>query len=465
MKLYLYLLFSFFILFTPAYASTSYETASPVLSSYLTQTGGCCSGADNYSQHTDYLPLPSGLTFNNVILAGTSTGSNNFAIYLMRDDGAPLSAYLGNGSTDPISDDTFISTLQSDSSWTNVGGILQSPTFATTTIAGSNYYLNISYTSGGSFSLNRSIQTSEGYRFKINSSAPIYTLTSGTTAMKLCYGLCDGYTFSAVPNLTATPWARLISPNSGATILGGQTQPLSFQVNTGTTTADNVEVRFTSTLQSLVPYSYTITSTGINSFTYNLNLPSLEDTITFIVDVRSGTTTLFTSPDYTINVTTNPNDVDLGLSNDPSLPAACDNIVIGALCGIAVWLFYPGDLSTTFFSDTLDNLNTKKPFSYFGDATNIIQSVATSSASSSFQTLTITVPLTGTPLTILSQASLDSIYPSETRLYVRTVIAYGLWILLLLTLIYMLLNIFNRAVYTGEQHQSFENRVKTKHER
>jgi len=172
---------------------------------------------------------------------------------------------------------------------------------------------------------------------------------------------------------------------------------------------------------------------------------------------------LYVSPTYTINVTTNPQSIDLGLTSNR--PSACDNMFVGALCSIAEWLFFPGDFSTTFFSDTISELNTKKPFSYFSEATDIVQSTASTATSTAFVDLSITVPIVGTPLTILSQSSLDSIYPTETRLMVRTIIGYGLWILAVLTLIYMLLNIFNRAIYMGEQQQSFENRVKSKHER
>lgn len=311
--------FTVMVFANTASASTTYETAAPILQSSLTQTGACCSGADNYSQNVDVLPLPNGITFNNVFLAGTATGTPNFTIFLMRDDGIPLSSYVGNGSTWPLNDDTTLATLYS-SEWVNVSGGLQSGTFATTTITGSNYYLQFHLTSAGSFQMTRNIQTEEGYRLKANSSAPYYTTTVGGTAMKLCNGLCDNYTFSAIPNLTVTPWVRMTSPLTGSTIQSGTTIPLNFQANTGTTSADNVIVRFSSSFQTFIPYEVNLTQTGINLFSYDLNLPSFDDTIQIEAQMYSGTTSIVVSPTYSINVSSNPLDsVDNGFSCDVSI--------------------------------------------------------------------------------------------------------------------------------------------------
>lgn len=167
----------------------------------------------------------------------------------------------------------------------------------------------------------------------------------------------------------------------------------------------------------------------------------------------------------------------IGTVGEPYDPdaTACDNFVLGPLCSIASFLFIPGPLSTTMFTDVLDSFDTKKPFSYFSQVTGIISTIASSSsASTEFVDLTITLdlpPISGI-YPILTKTTLDSIYDTPTRLLVRDVISYGLWVIFSLSLLYMLLNIFNRAVYLGEQGndktasslRSFNNRVKSKHE-
>lgn len=462
MKL-IYILFSFLVFFSfalPTYAETTYQLPAPISQQLVDfpNVGSGVSGTPNY----DFgYKIPEGTQFDRIQMAvPTSQGTYSKSVYWAIFNNVGTWFYQCPNSS-CISDDTQSIQLTQSSHSQPVVGVLEWVFSTTTTITTSSQYFRFVLDPNPSYTDFSYHGTTFSTAYAMNGSN--YSKSAVVPSLKFCNGVCDDNNFSPIPNLSTSPWARLISPNSGSTLLGGQTQPLQFQVNTGTSTADNVQIRFSSEIQSLAPYDYTLTQTGINSFTYNLPLPSFEDTIQFIVDVRSGTTSLVTSPDYTINVTTNPNNIDLGLTD--SRPSACDNLFVGALCSIAEWLFFPGEISTTFFSSTLDSLNDRKPFSYFSEASDIIQTTASTATTSAFVNLEVTIPIIGTSLPILTKDSLDSIYPTDTRLLIRTVIAYGLWILLILTLLYMLLNIFNKAVYMGEQQQSFDNRVKTKHER
>ena len=249
------------------------------------------------------------------------------------------------------------------------------------------------------------------------------------------------------------------------------TQPytvnFNFQFNWGTTT-DNAIIRFNSNYQSIVPQNITANISGLQIETFTRNFPAINDDLEIAIEMLSGSTSVYISPTYTIKLR-NISQLESDLQN-PN-PSACDNLIVGALCSIATFLFIPSEYPTDTLTSVLDNLVTKKPFSYFSQTTSVIQSVASSSPSSEFVNLEVTInlpPVSGT-YPILTKDTLDSIYDEATRLMVRDVIGYGLWIIFALTAIYMLLNIFNRAVYLGEQGnektQSFQNRVKSRHER
>ena len=276
-----------------------------------------------------------------------------------------------------------------------------------------------------------------------------YSTTNLVPTLKFCLGTCDNNDFSPVPNVSASPWVRLVSPLSGSTHLGGTSVPLNFQFNTGTSSIDKIVVRYSSTIQSLIPYEYNVALSGISEFSITQSFPFIGDTILVVIDMMVGTSTVYTSSTYTLNVTTNPQEVDLGTGM--TLPPACDNLLVGVICDIAVWLFYPNDFAGDYLSTSFDVLYSQKPFNYFSQATDLLVSTASTTSSTTFHSLTITVPLIGTTLPIFTKESLDAIYPSDTRLMIRDVMAKGLWILLILSLVYMLLNIFSDAVYQGEQ--------------
>ena len=103
-----------------------------------------------------------------------------------------------------------------------------------------------------------------------------------------------------VPNLTASPWARMISPTNNSQ----QTSTVSFtiQTNTGTTTADSVEVRFLSNFQSIVPETYNLNVSGLQQYTFARSFPAINDTIQIEVHMLSGSTTVVTSPTYSIRI-------------------------------------------------------------------------------------------------------------------------------------------------------------------
>jgi len=193
---------------------------------------------------------------------------------------------------------------------------------------------------------------------------------------------------------------------------------------------------------------------SFSNFPYELTLdqekkPFKETYIIFEIEIASGT------------ITSSNNDPIYTGQNIVS-QSACSNSIIGALCSITSFLFIPTSFTTDYLNSSMDIIKSKKPFSYFTQTADIITTSASSTSSTDFINLEITVY--GMTLPIITQTTLDAIYPESTRLYIRSVIAYGLWIAFALTVIYMVLNIFNRVAYQGEQQQSFENRVKSRHE-
>jgi len=249
--------------------------------------------------------------------------------------------------------------------------------------------------------------------------------------IKLCNGACDGNSFSPIPTLTASPWARLTFPEPNSVI--NTNQQFTIQVNTGTTTADNALVRVSSSIQSFIPFEYELTQTGINSFTYQGNFPTLDDTISIEVDLRASTTVLTTSPTYTFFISQDGNTL-------PSQVVTCDNEsgLSWAICKVMTLLFVPSEESVDRFFSLEENFDTKFPFVYVTQMNGVFDSLynQTSTAVSS-----ISVHMWGQELTLISKAMIEA-FPLQSEL--RYLLGLAIYILTALYLYRRTIKIFNQ---------------------
>jgi len=464
-------LFLFFAFTQNVFASDSYTSPAPIQSKVLqAQYSGCCSYEDNYKYWQQMIRLPLGTTLDRIQFAAQVTTGTTHPVYisLMQDNG---DAFDSCSTSACDSTDTDLGLIYSGTATEINDTTTESGSFTPVTITQSNQYIRIYFSPAGyTFTLDQSVFYDDGVASVCSpgtygaTTCPSNNKSGYGVSFRVCNGACTSTGFNGVPNLTADAWARMISPADSST------QPYStnfnFQFNWGTTT-DNAIIRFNSAYQSIIPEYVTANLSGLQTETFTRNFPAIDDDLEIAIEMLNGSTSVFISPTYTIKLR-DISQLESDLQN-PS-PSACDNLIVGALCSIATFLFIPSETPIQTFTSVLDTLDSKKPFSYFSQTTDVISSVASSSTSGEFVNLEVTInlpPVSGT-YPILTKDTLDSIYDADTRLMVRDVIGYGLWIIFALTVIYMLLNIFNRAVYLGEQgneKQSFSNRTKTIHER
>ena len=159
-----------------------------------------------------------------------------------------------------------------------------------------------------------------------------------------------------LPELTASPWARITRPTDQSTVpfnLG-----MTVQTNTGTSSADNVLVTFNSTNQTLLPYVYDLTQTGLQTENFDYNLPNLDDTITIQAFLRSSTTIVATSAPIQVYARANI------VQAPPDIQCDQKNIFIRGFCNVIVFLFYPGELSTGAITGLRDSIKNKPPLGY-----------------------------------------------------------------------------------------------------
>jgi len=432
------LIASFFIVIPQgeAFGSTSYETSQPVQESFLSQTGACCSGVDNYTEKTELIRLPVGTTFNNIQFSGTSTTGVYTYVWLRTDGATPFEDYLGTGSVEPITGSTLTSQLLNESLSMQVGttNVIQSANFATTTITSSNQYIQIIFAGPASFSFGRQTQFDYGYSYKTNSSGPQFTMREGGTAKKFCLGTCSGSGFSPIPQVTAEPWARITSPTSGTVVV--DSLPIQVQYNTGTSTVTHAVLRLTSSIQSIVPITSTTTATGINSFSHTFSLPAIEDTMLANITLYNGTSTVYVSPSYTFYNRTDVSSIIPPTAEQQS----CDDLSgIGwALCSTMTFLFVPSQSSVDGFTETFSTLETKAPTVYLYQFTDVVNSLYTAPQLAS-STISMDFAGLGT-LDLISVAQLEAV-PYTSWLY--EVLGYVIYVMTALFFYRRALRIFN----------------------
>jgi len=408
-----------------ASAATTYETAAP-LSEQLIDFPVVGSGASSTPNYSFVYRLPEGISFDRIqmsVPASQTAYTKTFYVLLGALDSShtpwdcPTSNCFNGGFSSPTDLTVYTSTLPQS-------GTVQWVFSTTTTVTTQrDFYIGFDPNSPYvDFSYNGT--DSQPNSYALNGSN--YSSSPTVPTIKFCNGTCDDNNFSAIPNLTVSAWARLNSPASGSVVDAGTTQNLQFQVNTGTTTADNVQVRFSSNIQSLAPYNYTITQTGLSNFSYDLNLPAIADYIQMVVDVRSGTTSLYVSPTYSLNVRVSGS----GLLVNPEEAQSCDDLsgVTWAICTTTAFLFVPSEASINSFFENYERLQGTIPFVYVYDATGMLSGLYSGTATT-VPTISVSTGI-GT-ITFISQSQIAAI-PYVTLL--RSLIAAGLWIMLFVVL-------------------------------
>lgn len=125
-----------------------------------------------------------------------------------------------------------------------------------------------------------------------------------------------------------------------------------------------------------------------------------------------------------------------------------------ALRNAGRFLFYPTDFPLTAYQNSLSTLYSKAPFSYFTDVKLTLETAAAQQTTAAFPQYNIAI--FGTQLAVLNQASLDSVYPANTRILIRNTISHGLWIMFTVAAFFIVLNLFNKSGYYGESLQRHE---------
>lgn len=469
----------FFLIPSVSFGATVFETPSGTGQMTLLQTGNCCSGDDNYRPYSQImLGVPRGVPFNSIRIYANS-GDTDIPVNLyISGDNPPFvgsQTFGGDITLNTTSgDDNVMSTSttaykQSDNSYVAdfQGDIqLQSGQYLTVLLNGAPYTATV-------FQL----QTQKGFRLSVNQTpAGTYTFSKGTVVMQFCTGTCgqlgdwselsyleysdDFKTKFLSGEITGSSTAvtfdiEYFLETSEFTI-GNRPDMIHVSILRDTITNDSQADSFRSLI---LPLS---NGTSTKSLTSSYNHPDgnyiatvmfwniQNDMVTF---AQTSVTLQYTIDggtvsDYEIISVTNSQ------TNQSAVLEICESILdVG--CGIRNafrFLFIPSTESINVLTSSREEILEKKPFSYFQQTTDVITEYSTASTSGTFPDLSVTV--LGTTVPIMSQATLDAIYDNETRLYIRQVIGYALWIFFSISIIYLVLNIFNRGMYHGENGSS-----------
>lgn len=302
--LFLFLFFPFF-----SQAETVYQTAVPT-QEYLVDwpvVNSSTTAPTSRPLYMFYYSIPLGITFDRVqVSVPSSQGYEDFQSMTINTKGSSEPWFYSSvPSAEHYLYGSVTKTLALSSGTMPEAGTIEYLFTSSTTITNSNQFLVFGSKNNTDIRYNLG-SFSTGASLNANS----FVVSPLTPVLKFCNGPCDNSTFSAIPTLTAEPWVRMVSPVDGSVyrmnsndVMNAYTEAvLNFEANTGTTSADSVVIRYNSQIQSLAPDTYQLLSTGLNTFSTNLNLPFMGDTIQIEASLMSGTTTLVVSPTYTLNV-------------------------------------------------------------------------------------------------------------------------------------------------------------------
>lgn len=335
--------------FEYASAATVYQTTSPTSQVTLNANGTVSSRA--IFRYT----LPKGISFDRIrmVVPNSDTTSNRISGTIYNDAGDP---FYSCTDTSCLIGDTGVSGADFNdinSSVTSNGvkqyALGKTLTTSTSTFAVQYLYIVVPDSPNQTFNYG-SVFGSTGYSEQLNN----INRENNAPAIILCNLTCDTTGLNPLPEITASPWIRITAPVTGAST--GFSIPVTVQANTGTTSADNVVVQFTSSVQNLLPYSQNLTTTGLNTISFTETLPALNDQITIKAYLYSSTTLISVSNEVIIKATNVVGDKYAGCQEY--------DFFIEGLCEAMVFLFVPGDFSTGLLSYIWENISMKPPFGY-----------------------------------------------------------------------------------------------------
>lgn len=240
-------------------------------------------------------------------------------------------------------------------------------------------------------------------------------------------------TFSTVSSATlvatSTPFIRITDPVSNS--YTDNNFIMKVAINTGSTTANNFRLTFSSEDQVLGSYTATTTQTGLFYVDVPLAWPEYDDEVYVNAYLYNNLTLRAIHADHRIFVVADSGNPYTIVDGGTILTKAndCDSSsgLSWAVCRVAVALVVPNASSTQAFVDAQEGLATRWPLVYVYETPDLVQSLT--SASSSFPSLTINI-FNGTT-TLISEDMLEDIPFLPTA---RTLMGLFLYALLVIAL-------------------------------
>lgn len=447
---------SLFIVFLPnvVSAETVWGTGTQVGAVELKQTGSCCSGPDSHRFWNHfYNDVPSQTLFDKIRFQASTTASTvQVYVSIMEDTSGDIDTITdGYTSTAPWSGDTSIS-FAGPYTATKIGDVFTA-TLPSQISTGSGRYLYLLFTQTGSIA-STTFATSDGvgmFRGVQSSSPAPYETKTERIKIELCETECDGdfgtytpisqnqlnntyetsftsATFSASGTLSAVvnyyidtddfvsqydrPDVVLINISNSDTTQFEQRQKLILPLATGNA---STTIQFQETIPD---GEYSAQINFYNMFSQNFVLNRTYLTINFTV---SG------------GVVSVQNVVDSSDAIFPFSQTAHEECGLTAISGCINnsirFLFYPSTESVEALTSQAQGLQTKMPFVYIYQASDIMTGLYTGTADV-IPEISVTTGIGS--ITFISEAQVASI-PYVSLL--RSLIGAGLW-LMLFTLLY-----------------------------
>jgi len=252
----------------------------------------------------------------------------------------------------------------------------------------------------------------------------------------------DGFTDTVQPSLN--PWIQVNNPKGGILLSATDFDvPYNFRINTGTTTADNLYVTFSSSKQLISPLSFPITDSGISIFSGTFDLLQLTDTILVTASLRTGTSTTYVVATSTFTTISSGNNYGTFEPDDylipplivedcplPSDPTIADYVFIGG-CKFVFWLFVP---DFTYIQNMVSAISTTSmPFfavaqSAFTDVLNFAHTGTSSITDAGALEIRLQIEEADLDVVMFSPALLTQGMGTTTKNTFRSIASISLWI-------------------------------------
>jgi len=416
-----------------SFGATVYETAAP-LSEQVIDFPVTGSGTSSTPVYSFWYELPAGISYDRIQMSvPSSVTSYSKTIYTSLG-----TVTSGNKPWNCMNDNcvngaySAVSTDSSSNDSNPTSGTIQWLMSTTTTVTTGTIF-NLSFDPNPAY-VDFSYNGTPNQPYAAGTNGSAYTKTLIVPTIKFCNGNCDSDDFSPIPNLSSSPWVRVTSPLSGSNQTGSIT--FTVQANTGTSSADNVQIRFASNFQSISPYDYNITATGLSQFTFTVNVPDIADTFQVIADLRVSTSSVVTSPVYRYFITTEENPG--GVTSEEVTSCDDESGLTWAICKVFNLLLVPSQASVDKFMSINSTLETKFPFVYVYQFSDSIDDLYTASSTA---TSTISYDFAG--LGTLTLLSVDQLEAVPFQGWLRTILGYLMWIMFAVLVYTRTLRIFN----------------------